>query len=411
MRISNNFLIGIFIIALISLNLYVIPQQKKVQLELDNKVVWEIPTSADIFSDYVLLSPNSLIQSVNTGLHFELQSFDLKTGKQIHSKVFLKEDNLVSSVICIENALYVVFATSGIYKLDATTLEVIWRTDWKVEIYNWAKINVEQSKDLILVSYSNHYWNFYTFIKQNTGETYYHQMIDKTTIIENDITGIFSPLKHSNWGAYYNFKNNKFVLDTTNKDIMYIGDNYLMDISDPLKLISFAYGSNSRKYTHQRNNLGTPFLTRKKALFLESGIIASYRKEITNIQAKNQSIVFRFENKKEYTTSNKKNYSKNLNYAFLKKGAPHAGLDIQNIAATPQAYLSDDYFVALDASAPSQSHREIMIIDLNTLSLKQSFYLPLEQDLLELFCDKEQVYALVRKADKKTYWLAVPIVL
>ncbi|MBL4650968.1 MAG: hypothetical protein JKY03_14650 [Aureispira sp.] len=408
MRISNKLLIGLFIIVLIALNFYVIPQQKKVQLELDNKVVWEIPTSINVPLDYTLLSSNSLIQSVSTGLHFQLQSFDLKTGKQMHSKVFLKEVGSASNVICIEDALYVIFATSGIYKLDATTLEVIWRIDWKVEIYNWAKINVEQSKDLILVSYFNHYWNFYTFIKQNTGEIYYQKMIDKTVIIENDITDIFSPLKHSNWGAYYNYKNSNFVLDTTNKDILSIGDNYLMDISDQLKLTSFAYGPNSRKYTYQRSNLGMPFLSRTKALFLESEITASYKKEITTIQANARSSIFCFEYKEKYASSNNTNL---VDYVFLKKDAPHANLSIHNIAASPQAYVSTNYFVALQPKHQSQSHQEVLILDLNTLSLKQSFYLPLKQDLLKLFCDQNQVYALVRKADGKTYWLAVSIAL
>lgn len=406
MRISNHFLVGIFILVLIALNIYIIPQQKKEQLELENKAVWEIPTSVDLDLNYVVFSPNSLIQSLNNTLHFQLQSFDTKTGKRIQTKVFSKEIGVAQQVVCIEDALYVVFATSSIYKLDARTLEVLWRTDWKLGIYNWIDISVEQSKDLLLIASSNPYLNLYTFIKQETGEIYTQQRKQQSSMVENTISDIFSPLKQNNWSAYYNFKQNKLVFDSANKDILLLGNNYLMDLNDSLKLTSFAYGSKYLQKTHERSSIEIPFRTKEKLFYLTTGKTDSDVKEITSIQTSAQNIIFRFETKEKRAPTEALDF---VDYSFLKKGARYTHLNIHNIAASPKAYLSDAYFVALDVRLHSQSHQEIFIIDLNDLNSQQSFYLPLEQDLLALFCDQKQVYALVRKADKKTYWLAVAI--
>jgi hypothetical protein len=405
MRISNKILIGLFILVLIALNLHIIPQQRKVQLELEKNAIWKIPTLVDISLGYVLFSPNSLIQSFSNEHKFKLQSFDLKTGELMHTKVFSKEIGAANKVVCIKEALYVVFATSGIYKLDATTLEVIWRTDWSLEVYNWEAIDIERSKDLILISSFNPYWSFYSFIKEETGEIDYYQRQPNESIIKDAIINIFSPYKgEHNWADYYNFKNHKFIFDDKSKEILFIEDDYLLDISDSLNLISFAYDYRSYKNIHTRSSSMEPFTTRKNALFLKNGITASYKKKITNVQTSNQSFIFCFEKVKTSTSNDII-----VDYALIKKNTYRSDLYIHNVVATPQAYVSDDYFVTLIASNQSQNHKEILITDLNTLKVKQSFYLPFEQKLLKLFCDQNHLYTLIQKADGKTYWLAIPI--
>jgi hypothetical protein len=408
MRISNPLLIGIFIILLVALNTYVIPEQRKVQLQLDKKVIWEIPTAVDIILDYTLLGPNSLIQSVSTESHFQLQSFDLKTGKLIQTKVFSEEIGLAHQVECIENALYVVFANSSIYKLDATTLEIRWKTDWKLEVYDWISISIEASKDLILIAAFNPYSNFYTFIEQETGAIYARQKREQEYIVEEPIAAIFEQQGDINWGTYYNFKNNKFIFDTIWKSIHFIEDDYLMDISNPLTLTSFAINSERYIYkkTYERSYVTRPFVERKKALYLKTGLKRAFSKELTNIQTSTQSIVFCFQEKEDQAAL----YDLHtVNYVFLGKDAPYADLSIQNMAYSPRAYASEDYFVALELSTQAKSHQEILLIDLNDLGIKESFYAPSDQVVLKLFCDQKQVYALVQKPDKKTYWLAVPI--
>lgn len=405
MRISNNLLIGIFITVLITLNLYVIPKQRKVQLELGKNALWEIPRAINLALDYVFLSSNSLIQSSSEEAKFKLQSFDLETGEVMHSKVFSKEIGLANQVACIEDALYVVFATSAVYKLNAHTLEVIWRIDWKLEIYNWEAINIEQSKDLILISSFNPYWRFYTFIKQETGEVHYYKKQENEYIIKDAISNIFSPYKEHYWDAYYNFKRHKFVFDNISKEILFIEDDCLVDISDSLALMSFAYDQESYKSAHTRIRSTEPFITRETFLHLKHGISLSHQKEITQIQSSIQSVVFLFE-KTEHSPLYK---DVTVDYVLVKKDASEPDLHIHNIATTPQAYLSDDYFVALDASNSPQEHQKILIADLDNLSFKKSFYVPSEQKLLKLLCDHNQLYALIRKADRKTYWLAIPI--
>jgi hypothetical protein len=405
MRISNNFLIGIFIIVLLALNLYVIPQQKKVQLELDNKAVWEVAVTIDYDR---IITPYSLIELIDSEPVFQLKSIDKNTGKSIKFKDFPDEIGAAHKVAYLEDAIYVIFALSSIYKLDPKTLEILWKIDCNLSIYNWESMSIEQSKDLILIYYNTYYKDFYVFLEKETGALFYETRNSRNSKIIRSISAIFHPKKEGNWGRYYNFKNNKFVFDTISKDIQFTDKEYLANISDSLNLTSFVYGSKSFQKTHQRSHTGMPFNTRKKALFLENEIAGFLKKEITNIQVKTQSILFHFENKEKNASSDNTNLT---DYVFFKKGAPHVNLSLQNIATSPQPYASDDYFVGLDANNQPQSHQKVLLINLNDLSIKQSFYIPLGQDLLKLFCDEKQIYALVRKADRKTYWLAVPITL
>ena len=325
----------------------------------------------------------------------------------MHTKVFSEEVGAANKVVCIANDLYVVFVTSAIYKLNATTLEVIWRTDWTLEIYNWTEINVEQSKDLILIASSNPYWNFYTFLKQETGEIYARQKTDNSVTIENTIADIFPPLDQDNWDRYYNFHTDHFILDAATKDIIYIGDHHMMDISNPLSLVTFAYGANSFKSTHKRVLTNVSFRSKKQALFLEKKIANSFQKEITDIQTSRYSILFRFAKKNDHAVYPKENHP--TDYVFLRKDASYPSLVLQNISSIPLPYLSDDYFVAADASTQFSNYQEIKIVNLKTLKVEQSYYIPFEQNLLKFFCDQNQLYVLVSKANREKYWLALPI--
>lgn len=407
MRISNPFLISLFVIVLIALNLYIIPQQRKVQFELDKKAVWKVLSSVDIVLDYTLLGSNSLIESVGNEVEFRLRSFDLETGKLLHTKIFSDEIGLASQVVCIENALYVIFATSRIYKLDATTLEVLWKTDWSLSVYNWTEINVEQSKNLILIAASNTYLNFYTFLNEATGDIYYQQEIAKDYIVENSIVDIFAARKGVKWGAYYNFKNNKFVLDTSSKSILFIEDDYLTDISDSLNLRSLKYSSINYKNYYKRYDTNDDFHLKRQAIDLSTGITNSHIKEITNIQATPKCIVFSFEIREDERTYR---YVPVVDYAFLGEEETSPSLNIHNVEVQTETCLSEDYFVALRNNAnKAQVHQELMLIDLNKLYIKPSFYVPWDQQVLKLLCDQKQLYVLVQKTDGKTYWIALPL--
>lgn len=407
MRISNNLLIGIFIIVLLALNLYVIPQQKKVQLELDNKAIWEVAVTVDYDR---IITPYSLIELIDSEPVFQLKSIDKNTGKSTKFKNFPDEIGAAHKVAYLEDAIYVIFALSSIYKLDPKTLEILWKIDCDLSIYNWEAMSIEQSKNLLLICYNTYYTDFYVFLEKETGALFYETKNSRNSKIIRSISDIFHPeeegKEEGNWGRYYNFKNSKFVFDTISKDIQFTDKEYLVDISDSLYLTSFLHGSESFRKTHKRSHTGMPFSTRKKALSLEHEIPDFLHKEITNTQVKTQSIFFRFENKEKNASS----YNTNLSdYVFFEKGDPPVNLSLQNIATSPQPYASDDYFVGLVANKERQSHQKVVLIDLNFLILKQSFYAPFGQDLLKLFCDEKQIYALVRKVDGKKYWLAVPI--
>jgi hypothetical protein len=408
MRISNPLLIGIFIILFIAFNAYIIPQQRRVQLEIDKKATWEIPTTIDLSLDYALLGPNSLIQSVSTELEFQLQSFDIKTGELMRTKVFADEMGSPNEIVCIGNALYIAFTTDRIYKLDATTLEVLWKTNWNLGSFNRTEVNIEQSKDLILISSFNRYSNFYSFIKQETGELYHEKVIDKELIVKNPIKNLFMPFQAINWGAYYNFKNNQLIFNTTKKFIQFIEDDYLVDINDSLSLSSFTIESQRYTYkkNHKRSDLSSTFISRKEALYLKNKVTGAFSKRITNIQASTQSIIFLLEQKEN---SSYPNNIPIVDYVFIGKTDSYSNFNVQNIASTPQAYVSGNYFIALDPSNSQGSHQEILLVDLSHLRIKQSFYVPFDQVVLKLFCDQNQIYALVQKPDEKTYWIVVPI--
>lgn len=403
MKISTPLLIISIIIVLITLNVYVIPQQRKVQLQLDKKAIWKVPTPIDYDR---IITPYSLIELVDTEPMFQLKSIDKKTGKAIKLKEFSEEIGTAHKVVCIKEALYVIFAGSSIYKLDAKTLEVLWKTDWALGSYSFEAISIEQAKDLILISYSNYYLNFYTFLKEETGAFYYEEKASKDSITTYFIPDIFKPKDSSNWSRYYNFKAHKLVFDNISKDVRFIKDYYLIDISDSLHLKAFDYDSHSYyKKNYQRSGSTLPFNTRKKALFLAHEIKESYNKEIANIQTSIQSIVFRFEN-----TENSSYKKSKADYVFLEKEGPYPKLSILNIASSPQPAISDDYFVALNSYSYSHDYQEILLIDLNDLSKKQTFYIPTGQTVEQLLCDNERLYALVRESYAESYWLAVPFV-
>lgn len=409
MRVFHPFFIGISIIVLIALNIYVIPQQRKVQLQLEKKAIWKIPIQAGL--DWII-TPYSLIELMDSEPIFQLKSIDKKTGKTIKLKDFPDEIGAARKVDYVGDAIYVIFIGSNIYKLDSKTLEVLWKVDCNLDIYNWEAINMEQSRELLFIHYNDYHTNFYTFLEQETGVIYYEEKNPRNSTQTYAIPAIFAPQEESNWARYHHFKNQNFIFDKTTKELLFVDAEQLMSPNDSLKLISFkARANNYYRQINSRYNSLDSFVTREELIYLTNGIPQAYEKSITSIQVSSKTILFRFEKVDNLKYSNR--YPNTADYTFLEKEKDQTSLSLQNISVDASSCLSDNYFVTIQTNSTNvnynQRYKEIVIIDLNKLDFKEALYLPFEQKIKQLLCDEEQLYVFVQASNGDHYCVAVPL--
>ena len=327
-------------------------------------------------------------------------------------KDFPDEIGAARKVDYVGDAIYVMFIGSNIYKLDSKTLDVLWRVDCNLDIYNWEAINMEQSRELLFIHYNDYHTNFYMFLEQETGVVYYEEKNPRNSTKTYAIPAIFTPQEEGNWARYHHFKNQNFIFDKTTKKLLFVDAEQLMNPNDSLKLISFkARANNYYRQINSRYNSLDSFVTREELIYLTNGIPQAYEKSITSIQISSKTILFRFEKVDDLKYSNR--YPNTADYTFLEKEKDQTSLSLQNISLGASSCLSDNYFVTIQSNSTNvnynQRYKEIVIIDLNKLDFKEALYLPFEQKIKQLLCDEEQLYVFVQASDGDHYCVAVPL--
>lgn len=407
MRISNPFFIGFCITLFIVLNIFIIPQQKKKQRQVDKKAIWTIESDEEILS--MLVTPYNLIQLVDNEPIFQLKTFNKATGEVMGLVSFTDEIGAAEKVIYTDDAIYLVFANGNIYQLDAQTLFTNWKVKVDLKLYDARNIQIEQVKDLLLVSTSNSYNHFYFFLQTTTGDSVHYTYKTYDAASSEPLPVFFDSEEQGSWERYYNFKEHHLIFDQITSDCLYTGQELITNLSDSLKIISFDLDELEYQKIYKRYTTNTPFSTRQKKLDLSKNIIEYYDKEITHAEIGPKCTVFCFDK------INRRNIYRSVptvDYSFLKSGDQSASLSLQNIHQDAIECISNDYFITLRGDHPNhnQSHIEIIMIDLNDLSFKKPFYVPTEQRITKVLCDKEQVYLFLKNGENnRVYCSALSI--
>lgn len=406
MRISNPFVIGFFITLFIVLNIFIIPRQRKVQREIDKKAIWTIKSDEAILD--MLVTPYCLVQLVDTEPIFQLKSFNKATGEAMELINFSTEIGAAEKVVYTNDVIYLVFANGNIYQLDAQTLLTNWKVNIDLKIYDYQSISVEQTRDLLLVATKNTYNSFYFFLETTTGNSVYNTHRTSDAIQPESLPVFFDSKEQESWGTYYNFKEHHLIFNKKASTYFYSINEYIVDLNDSLELSSFDLEQLGYQKTYERYTANAPFFPRQIKLDLDINILEYYNKEITDTQFGSKSTVFRFEeiNPQYYRSI------PTVDYSFLKNGAQSTSLSLNNIHKNAIKYTSNDYFITLRGDHPdyNQSHSELVIVDLSDLSFKAPLYIPIEQIVVKVLCDKEQIYLFLKKEENnKVYCSALPI--